>query len=109
MTSESALKNYYDPWRATELTEAEAAGVAAIRVGDRFDRLTVAGPAEEGRFPVRCDCGKEITARGIHLFSGMAISCGCTRCRVCKFPPPTPTSPHRVHKCRLVGWQYSCC
>ena len=49
--------------------------------GQRFGRLTVVRPAENigsrTAWVCRCDCGKEIVAKTVHLRSGHVTSCGC--------------------------------
>lgn len=49
--------------------------------GQRYGRLTVLAPAENvgGRtaWLCRCDCGKEVVEKTVHLRSGHVKSCGC--------------------------------
>ena len=49
--------------------------------GQRYNRLTVLGPAENignrTAWHCRCDCGKETVVRTNRLRSGHTTSCGC--------------------------------
>lgn len=51
--------------------------------GTRFGKLTILELANTGKqgyiWKCRCDCGKEIRARGSQLRNGTSLSCGCTR------------------------------
>lgn len=51
--------------------------------GKRFGRLAVIEQADSQnghkRWLCRCDCGKKIVVKGIHLKSGHTQSCGCAK------------------------------
>ena len=53
--------------------------------GQTFGLLTVAATAQpvirhgSSYWPCRCDCGREVVARGSKLLSGRVKSCGCYR------------------------------
>lgn len=56
----------------------------AVRVGDRFGRLTAVRPTDARRgkavvWECRCDCGNSITARSTMLTCGNTTSCGCLK------------------------------
>jgi len=50
-------------------------------VGQRYGRLTVLAPAEnvDGRtaWLCRCECGREVVEKTVHLRAGRVKSCGC--------------------------------
>ena len=49
--------------------------------GERFGKLTVLAPAENigsrTAWLCRCDCGRELVAKTVHLRAGKVRSCGC--------------------------------
>lgn len=51
--------------------------------GQRYNKLTVLGPAENigsrTAWLCRCDCGREVVIKSVRLRSGRAVSCGCMR------------------------------
>ena len=58
--------------------------------GQRYGKLTVLGPAENigqrTAWLCRCECGREIVAKTVHLRSGHVKSCG-TRCGAAETDP----------------------
>lgn len=51
-------------------------------IGQRYGKLTVIRRESRGShaiFLCRCDCGREIVARGDSLRSGKTVSCGCSK------------------------------
>lgn len=53
-------------------------------LGQKFGKLTVIAPAPSDKngnamWKCRCDCGKEIFAKGVRLRGGYVQSCGCLR------------------------------
>lgn len=54
----------------------------SFHIGDKYGQLTIIERAEndnrnQTRVVCKCDCGKVVTVRIIHLKSGMTKSCGC--------------------------------
>ncbi len=56
---------------------------ALVRVGDRFNRWTVTGPAiiknHKAHLPCRCECGTEKLVYHMNLVRDISLSCGCYR------------------------------
>lgn len=47
--------------------------------GQKFNRLTAVEHLGKGIWLCKCDCGKEIKARGALIRNGRIRSCGCMR------------------------------
>lgn len=62
-------------------THTNSVGGRKVKLGDRFGRLIVIGPAQGSHKKIHyrclCDCGVEKDVPGYSLLSGDAKSCGC--------------------------------
>lgn len=54
-------------------------GSQKYKAGDKFNRLTLVSRADDKRWNMKCDCGKEVTSFLNGVTRGRILSCGCAK------------------------------